>query len=187
MAEPSAPAPNSGSDHLSPVGTETFAGALPPDPLLQSGCFIDPTTNSNGETRTNGAGKKIADAADAAAPTPGRPPGRPVRGSAAPKPSSSGGASVTPTPESAADGSEDSKPKRRRRVSAGERRSAAGETPDWLPAGWIVEDRVRASGATAGTIDKVGLRTDESSSSWPFTIIVIKMWNLSLISVINIS
>lgn len=26
--------------------------------------------------------------------------------------------------------------------------------PDWLPAGWLVQDRVRSSGATAGTIDK---------------------------------
>ncbi|KAJ0084871.1 hypothetical protein Patl1_30925 [Pistacia atlantica] len=28
------------------------------------------------------------------------------------------------------------------------------ETPEWLPPGWLVEDRVRSSGATAGLIDR---------------------------------
>ncbi|KAK6234861.1 Methyl-CpG DNA binding - like 9 [Theobroma cacao] len=37
-------------------------------------------------------------------------------------------------------------------VAKGKRRVVPPET--WLPAGWLVEDRVRTSGATAGTVDK---------------------------------
>lgn len=34
-------------------------------------------------------------------------------------------------------------------------RRAPAAPPDWLPPGWYIEDRVRSSGATAGTIDRV--------------------------------
>ncbi|KAL4334641.1 hypothetical protein GQ457_07G034690 [Hibiscus cannabinus] len=36
--------------------------------------------------------------------------------------------------------------------SKGKRRMVPSET--WLPAGWLIEDRVRSSGATAGLVDK---------------------------------
>ncbi|OWM68803.1 methyl-CpG-binding domain-containing protein 6-like [Punica granatum] len=151
------PTANPSSPHLNPADSDRFAGTLPPDPLLQSGCFIDATATTSGETLVAGADMPSSNGADAATPIPGRRSDRAVRGSppsGAPKSSSNGGEPVTATAESAADGSEDSKPKRRRRLTVGERRVAAGETPDWLPSGWIVEDRVRSSGATAGLVDK---------------------------------
>ncbi|XP_062161031.1 methyl-CpG-binding domain-containing protein 5-like isoform X3 [Alnus glutinosa] len=33
-------------------------------------------------------------------------------------------------------------------------RRAPAASPDWLPSGWSIEDRVRSSGATAGTVDR---------------------------------
>lgn len=88
------------------------------------------------------------------------PLGRRVRGSsklAAAKLSSKGWQFAAAMAETVADDSEDSKQKQRRRFSVGEQRIVPGETLDWVPAGWIVEDRVRSSGSTAGMIDKVRL------------------------------
>ncbi|KAK4741849.1 hypothetical protein SAY87_025437 [Trapa incisa] len=148
MSQHSPPAAISRPDSLNPSDTERFSGALPPDSLLKSGCVINPASNSNGGTRTNGAGKPNHGGAGAVASFPGHYFNHPVHVSHAPKSSSSVGASVAATPDSVANRSEDSRAARRRR------RLSVGEVPDWLPAGWIVEDRVRASGATAGSIDK---------------------------------
>ena len=38
----------------------------------------------------------------------------------------------------------------------GKRKAPEGDM-DWLPTGWTFEDRVRSSGATAGSIDRVSL------------------------------
>ena len=54
-------------------------------------------------------------------------------------------AQATNNPSSSAE------PKAKRRVVPPE---------SWLPAGWLVEDRVRTSGATAGVVDKVNLITN---------------------------
>ncbi|KAJ6309832.1 hypothetical protein OIU76_014718 [Salix suchowensis] len=40
-------------------------------------------------------------------------------------------------------------------VRAKRRSSETVIDTNWLPPGWVVEDRVRSSGATAGTVDKV--------------------------------
>jgi hypothetical protein len=40
-------------------------------------------------------------------------------------------------------------------VRAKRRSSETTIETSWLPPGWVVEDRIRTSGATAGTVDKV--------------------------------
>lgn len=110
-----------------------LAGAVPQDPLLQSGCFIDPAAASDGETLAPGdrADQTSNGAAEEATPK---------------RPSSNGAEAVPPTPENAPSADD---PWSRRKT-----RGVLAETPDWLPAGWYVEDRVRTSGVTAGTRDK---------------------------------
>lgn len=156
-SQPQRPSPNpnqttasiSSSDQTFPMSTaepetDRFTGTLPPDPLLQSGCFIDPSA-SNGETPIKESEQPISNGEKFQASGEGAVASPPA---SAQKRSSNGEKAATLAPDSA-------ETKRRRRTSTGERRVASGETPDWLPPGWIVEDRVRASGATAGSIDKV--------------------------------
>ncbi|GMN24188.1 hypothetical protein TIFTF001_000451 [Ficus carica] len=64
-----------------------------------------------------------------------------------PEPRRSSGGSPAPSSESTA---------------RGKRKPTEAEL-DWLPPGWTVEDRVRTSGATAGTRDRVFLRFDNDS------------------------
>lgn len=94
---------------------------LPPDPLLDSGSFIDAsTTNNQTLNGTDTFGDQQA-------------PGTPA---------ANGGDSV-PVPES-------TPPRRNAEM-------ATVEPPNWLPPGWKVLDKKRTSGATAGTVDKVGI------------------------------
>ncbi|KAK9998625.1 hypothetical protein SO802_018228 [Lithocarpus litseifolius] len=105
---------------------ETLAPELPPDPLLKSGTFIAvPQDGTTAELPP-----QLRRSSDDAAPAC----------LAAEK--SNGEAAPAPAPESAA--------------SLGETppRRAPAAAPDWLPAGWTVEDRVRSSGLTAGTVDR---------------------------------
>ncbi|EEF29524.1 methyl-CpG-binding domain-containing protein 5 [Ricinus communis] len=44
--------------------------------------------------------------------------------------------------------------KSRRKVPVTMAPAPSADSANWLPPGWLVEDRVRASGATAGTVDK---------------------------------
>ncbi|KAF8010731.1 hypothetical protein BT93_J1391 [Corymbia citriodora subsp. variegata] len=141
VPNPSTPEP----DHL--------AGAAPQDPLLHSGCFIDPAAAADGETLAPGGGRAgrspngATAAAEEAAPISSRAPAGSVDGAATPqRASSNGGEAVPPTPENAHSADDPSSRRKTRMVLA--------ETPDWLPAGWYVEDRVRTSGVTAGTRDK---------------------------------
>ncbi|KAK3409987.1 hypothetical protein EUGRSUZ_J02050 [Eucalyptus grandis] len=138
---------------------DRLAGAAPQDPLLQSGRFIDPAAPaaaSDGETLASGgrAGRSGRSgrssngaAAGEATPISSRAPASSVDGAATPqRPSSNGAEAVPPTPENASSADDPSSRRKTRVVLA--------ETPDWLPAGWYVEDRVRTSGVTAGTRDK---------------------------------
>ncbi|XP_030447253.2 methyl-CpG-binding domain-containing protein 5-like [Syzygium oleosum] len=154
---PRRPPPMSTADPESPPGghvpdpgtpePDHLAGAAPRDPLLQSGCFIDPADDDAALAPGDREGQNGAAEEAEAAPISSRAPGS-ADGAATPqRPSSNGGAeAVPPTPENA--GSADD-PSSRRKT-----RVVLSETPDWLPAGWYVEDRVRTSGVTAGTRDK---------------------------------
>ncbi|KAK4606486.1 hypothetical protein RGQ29_000635 [Quercus rubra] len=109
---------------------QTLAPELPPDPLLKSGTFIavaqDGTTAEPPPPQLRRSSDDAAPACLAAEKS---------NGEAAP-------VAPAPAPESAASMAET--PPRR----------APAPAPDWLPAGWTVEDRVRSSGVTAGTVDR---------------------------------
>ncbi|KAH7550054.1 hypothetical protein ACOSP7_024828 [Xanthoceras sorbifolium] len=120
---------------------------LPPDPLLDSGSFIDANpsaaTSASFTTATN---------------DPTLDKREPIidQESAAPANSNGAAESVTtpektPQRQSAAAESVTTpdKPPRRRSTAA-----SSTESLNWLPPGWKVEDRVRTSGATAGMVDK---------------------------------
>ncbi|KAG8663056.1 hypothetical protein MANES_01G173632v8 [Manihot esculenta] len=97
------------------------------DHLLRNGSFIDGSNkfSTSGHTTVKSNGDSYQ---------------------AAPHSSSSANAveTETPTPK---------QPKSRRKVPV-TMSPGASESANWLPPGWLVEDRVRTSGATAGTVDK---------------------------------
>ncbi|KAI4385997.1 hypothetical protein MLD38_003973 [Melastoma candidum] len=111
-------------------------GAQPGDPLLKSGRFLDSAESCDPETPAPGTPKHRGDSSSNGAGVAADP----VSGKAI----DSSGTEVAEAAGSAT--LEDSKGRRRIRSPA--------DAPDWLPKGWIVEDRVRTSGATAGSIDK---------------------------------
>lgn len=98
------------------------------DPLLRNGSFVDGSNkfSTSGHTTVKSNGDSYQ---------------------AAPHSFSSANAmeTETPTPK---------QPKSRRKVPV-TMSPGASESANWLPPGWLVEDRVRISGATAGTVDKV--------------------------------
>lgn len=96
---------------------------MPPDPLLDSGFFIDadpPATSGTTTTTTNDQISKKRET---------------IREQKSANPDTANGKESVPTPE-----------------TSFTRRPTATEA--WLPPGWEIEDRVRSSGATAGTVDK---------------------------------
>lgn len=107
--------------HLNPTPDGIIDGDLPPDPLLQSGAFIDATTTTTTSNSQNPmeTGKARSNGVESTSVSSG----------------------VT------ADGSAGRvKPK-----------GSEPQAMDWLPAGWTVEYKVRSSGATAGSTDRVRL------------------------------
>ncbi|KAK2643073.1 hypothetical protein Ddye_024836 [Dipteronia dyeriana] len=125
---------------------------LPPDPLLDSGSFIYPNsfapTTTSASTITNSNDQTLNSNNN----------GEPIRDRQSTAPATSNGASEsattpekTPLRRSAAaqSGTTAEKPPHRRSAAA-----VSTESPNWLPQGWKVEDRVRTSGATAGMVDK---------------------------------
>lgn len=108
------------------------AGDLPPDPLLASGSFI---SSIAGDGTIDGSGKR-------------RPIQAGIGLSSSRKSVPIGMANstdqVNPSPGSSVHQAESSKSRKR---------PAPGD--NWLPPGWRVEDKVRTSGATAGSVDKV--------------------------------
>ncbi|XP_038893740.1 LOW QUALITY PROTEIN: methyl-CpG-binding domain-containing protein 6 [Benincasa hispida] len=128
-----------------------FSHHLPPDPLLDAGSFVDssssalpaPTLPSRDLDRTP---RKKAESSST--------PRSPLR--AGPL------NSFNLPPDSSAPRNGDSPATKKVSLSASSSRgttdaslkSALSERPNWLPPGWVVQDRVRSSGATAGTVDK---------------------------------
>ncbi|XP_022998336.1 methyl-CpG-binding domain-containing protein 5-like isoform X2 [Cucurbita maxima] len=122
---------------------------FPPDPLLSSGSFIDSSTARCGTLPSSpdyardldGNHRKKPDtSATLRSPLPADPLNPKKLAPDSPTPGN--GDSSAPKKVSASRGT-DASPK-----------SALSDRPNWLPPGWVVEDRVRASGATAGTVDK---------------------------------
>ncbi|XP_030966063.1 methyl-CpG-binding domain-containing protein 5-like isoform X2 [Quercus lobata] len=114
---------------------ETLVPQLPPDPLLKSGTFIAvPQKGTTAEPppppppQLRRSSDDAVPACLAAEKSNGEAP--PVAPAPAPAPGNA--ASLAETPP----------------------RRAPAAAPDWLPAGWMVEDRVRSSGVTAGTVDR---------------------------------
>ncbi|KDP34493.1 hypothetical protein JCGZ_11043 [Jatropha curcas] len=61
---------------------------------------------------------------------------------------------AAPQSSSSANGVEAETPVKSRRKVPVTMAPGSAESASWLPPGWLVEDRVRTSGATAGTVDK---------------------------------
>ncbi|GAB4860153.1 Methyl-CpG-binding domain protein 5 [Ancistrocladus abbreviatus] len=113
---------------------------LPPDPLLKSGAFIDPTTNGY-----------LQDPPGFAEPLRSTSPSTPIH-----NPDYSDAAAPEPGPASAPEATLQRGGNRKGRSEPSSEPSASetSETFDWLPPGWRVEFRIRSSGASAGTTDK---------------------------------
>ncbi|CAH2069430.1 unnamed protein product [Thlaspi arvense] len=110
----------------------SVAGDFPPDPLLASDSFISSTTPAGDGTLGSSAKR------------------RPIQGGSGATGSrqrarigmSNGTDQVDPSPDNSAHQAE----------SKSRKRAAPGD--NWLPPNWRVEEKVRTSGATAGTVDK---------------------------------
>lgn len=112
---------------------------IQPDPLLKPGAFIDPNPSSNGKKSSK---RKSTSTVDSAALDTSQPSDQKNGVTSNGKKSSS-----TVDPDSAS-------------VDASQPSDQKGEIPatprpDWLPSGWTFVERVRASGASAGSRDKV--------------------------------
>ncbi|XP_018815408.1 methyl-CpG-binding domain-containing protein 5-like [Juglans regia] len=104
---------------------EVLTAGLPSDPLLKSGSFIEATASGRQGTAET---PRMRRSSDGASPSMA---------------SEKSNGAETPLPENTASP-----------AGAQQRRVAAAPLPDWLPPGWLVEDRVRSSGASAGVIDR---------------------------------
>ncbi|KAF3620226.1 putative NAC domain-containing protein 89-like [Capsicum annuum] len=131
------------------VPTVTVTGGddgIPPDPLLQSGTYIDAEENSRVETNTpnKGTGGDVPDEgkeADLTNPAPAEAETAEAEtaeegSKMAAQPNESAAETVTPV----------RKPGRSVEVNV--------ERPSWLPDDWRFETKVRTNGATAGTVDR---------------------------------
>ncbi|CAL9244241.1 unnamed protein product [Arabidopsis halleri] len=109
--------------------SDSVSGDFPPDPLLASGAFIssagDGTLDSSSKRRPIQGGIGVSGS------------GESVRIGMA-----NGTDQVNPSPDSSSHQAE----------SKSRKRAAPGD--NWLPPGWRVEDKIRTSGATAGSVDK---------------------------------
>lgn len=124
---------------------------LPPDPLLDAGSFIDSSApscrtlpsplNDHPRDLDSNHRKKVETSSTRRSPLRAEP----LNGKKLP-------------PDAPSSGNGDSTPARKvsgSKPTDASSKSASSEPPNWLPQGWVVEDRVRSSGATAGTHDKV--------------------------------
>ncbi|KAG7949787.1 hypothetical protein I3843_13G080400 [Carya illinoinensis] len=120
------PSPNPKSPKRDPTRPgKSLAAELLSDPLLRPGSYIDATVTGRDGTASMPGIRRSSD-------------------SSSPSLASKTSNGVdTPFPESTESP-----------AGAQQRRGAAAALPDWLPPGWSIEDRVRISGASAGTIDR---------------------------------
>lgn len=102
---------------------------LPPDPLLQSGTYIHADSNATVE---NTPERSLLDEPHVSDPMPAA-------------------AATESTAEIQTVSTELVTPKRRLNKSV----EVTSERPSWLPENWKIEMRVRTSGATAGSTDRV--------------------------------
>ncbi|KAI8525843.1 hypothetical protein RHMOL_Rhmol13G0262300 [Rhododendron molle] len=177
--------PPSGGDHAhlfgydddeDPSEPEFFADGedgdgIPPDPLLKSGTFIlEPTT---GPTLTADQPPPQQPAQNGAAAD--RADREPERFPSPPSKSAAERGTASPSSVAAAVAAETSAPSSGRKGQKPAQAGASGATPErpnWLPEGWRMECKVRTSGATAGSFDRIGL--------------VMGLWPESLVSRITI-
>ncbi|KAJ0021430.1 hypothetical protein Pint_32378 [Pistacia integerrima] len=125
--------PNLKSQQPDPPVPLSSSADFPPDPLLKSGSFITansptPTPTPNPTTTTTTATATAASTTTSAH----------TQNKKSPNQATSNGSESQSTPA-------------KRRPST----VPPPETLEWLPSGWLVEDRVRSSGATAGLIDRI--------------------------------
>jgi hypothetical protein len=124
------PSPNPNSPKRGPNGPdETLASDIPPDPLLEFDNFINATATGGHRTPKPLRVRRSSDGASASLAAENSNGADPV--------------TTTPTPENAAS------------TAGAQPRPEQAAAPDWLPPGWLFEERVRSSGATAGAVDKV--------------------------------
>ncbi|KAL6341644.1 hypothetical protein AAG906_032765 [Vitis piasezkii] len=116
----------------------------PEDPLLKSICFIETNVVRNGETLIGAETVDLQTASHASQSC----------GVGAPDGDSNWAGEVRPALDNSAPLSESQPRRGRKRASEATASMASVEREDWLPPGWIVEGRVRSSGASAGSRDK---------------------------------
>ena len=119
----------------------------PEDPLLKSSCFIETNVVRNGETLIGAETVDLQTASHASQSC----------GVGAPDGDSNWAGEVRPALDNSAPLSESQPRRGRKRASEATASMASVEREDWLPPGWIVEGRVRSSGASAGSRDKVDI------------------------------
>ncbi|RVW57079.1 hypothetical protein CK203_070554 [Vitis vinifera] len=119
----------------------------PEDPLLKSICFIETNVVRNGETLIGAETVDLQTASHASQSC----------GVGAPDGDSNWAGEVRPALDNSAPLSESQPRRGRKRASEATASMASVEREDWLPPGWIVEGRVRSSGASAGSRDKVDI------------------------------
>ncbi|XP_022155116.1 methyl-CpG-binding domain-containing protein 5-like [Momordica charantia] len=119
--------------------------SLPPDPLLDPGSFIDASSAARTHRGDLHRTPNNPEPPSPSRRSPLRAEPLPLNGRKLPPdaPAPGNGDSPAPRKLSASKATPDASPK-----------SVPSERPNWLPPGWVVQDRVRASGATAGTVDK---------------------------------
>ncbi|KAK4441312.1 Methyl-CpG-binding domain-containing protein 6 [Sesamum alatum] len=130
MSEPQLPNPNPHSQEPAGSPTELPADAIPPDPLLESGSFIDPDRNDTG------------------AESPQH-----QQCEQAPNVEFGPGVVIAAEPISMLAPAEDS-PETAPRSTRRRNPEEMSKRPSWLPEDWKIDLRVRSSGATAGLIDR---------------------------------
>jgi hypothetical protein len=109
---------------------ETLTSDLPPDPLLEFDKFINTTASGGyGKPERLRRVRRSSDGASASLASENSSGAEPV--------------TTTPARENAAS------------TAGSQPRMSLAAAPDWLPPGWLFEERVRASGATAGSVDRV--------------------------------
>ncbi|CAK9327023.1 unnamed protein product [Citrullus colocynthis] len=129
-----------------------FSHHLPPDPLLDAGSFIDsstvpsrtlPSSPPNHARDLDRTPRKKSDTSSTRrSPFRAQPLNSYNLPSDSPAPRNGDSPASKKVSASTSRGTDASS------------KSALSERPNWLPPGWVVEDRVRSSGATAGTVDK---------------------------------
>ncbi|XP_059627756.1 methyl-CpG-binding domain-containing protein 5-like [Cornus florida] len=129
-----------------PESHQNHADSISPDPLLQSGTFIDATVNPQEEQTPGRAQNGGVEHTESRQPEPLQSHhDEPVAGIS----NSANGVTAAPVAEKS--------PSSRRKNKVAEATAASAlvpERPDWLPEDWTMQCTIRSSGATAGSIDK---------------------------------